>query len=354
MREQHHRGGHERGAHDRKHRVLADLADEPAGDDRHRQHAAHHRQHLHAGFRRRISVKVRKRERNPMKEPGSRAASPHDHPSAAATGVTPAMVHYYFNTRDPLIDVIIDERFVPLRSSMGGWLEKYPDDPGAALTALTQRFVEVGQAHPWFAPLWVREVISEGGLLRQRMHERYGHEHQAFGLPGLPGSHGRNSPRRSRIRSIEVHPDIRTVRSCSRRRLVPQRSAPRRSTRAGPRGRHGPATDLPLYSRSPGGRRTGARGRGALVAARNAGRVRHGAARAWRRAPADARRRERNAGGMHRGERRDRRLLEPPLRRPGARRRCPPEGGAARARADGRELQCNAALRAVDGAQPGR
>ncbi|WP_213304506.1 TetR/AcrR family transcriptional regulator [Paraburkholderia sacchari] len=176
-----------------------------------------------------------------MKEPGSRAKSPHAHLSAAATsdspvaspaaspatgkpaprrpgrpsggaggagqrerliavalalfarqgivdttlaaiareaGVTPAMVHYYFNTRDQLIDVIIDERFVPLRSSMGGWLEKYPDDPVAALTALTQRFVEVGQAHPWFAPLWVREVISEGGLLRQRMHERYGYEHQ--------------------------------------------------------------------------------------------------------------------------------------------------------------------------------
>jgi len=97
---------------------------------------------------------------------------------AREAGVTPAMVHYYFKTREQLIDVLIDERFVPLRSEMSGWLEQYPDDPVAAFTALTQRFVELGQTHPWFAPLWIREVISEGGLLRQRMHERYGHEHQ--------------------------------------------------------------------------------------------------------------------------------------------------------------------------------
>ena len=97
---------------------------------------------------------------------------------AREAGVTPAMVHYYFKTRDQLIDVLIDERFVPLRSAMGGVFEAHHDDPVAALTALTLRFVEVGQAHPWFAPLWIREVISEGGLLRQRMHERFGHEHQ--------------------------------------------------------------------------------------------------------------------------------------------------------------------------------
>ncbi|WP_028217916.1 TetR/AcrR family transcriptional regulator [Paraburkholderia oxyphila] len=97
---------------------------------------------------------------------------------AREAGVTPAMVHYYFKTRDQLIDVLIDERFLPLRSATGGVFEAHPDDPVAALTALTLRFVEVGQTHPWFAPLWIREVISEGGLLRQRMHERFGHEQQ--------------------------------------------------------------------------------------------------------------------------------------------------------------------------------
>lgn len=97
---------------------------------------------------------------------------------AREAGVTPAMVHYYFKTRDHLIDVLIDERFVPLRASMGGIFEAHPDDPMTALTLVAERFVEVGERYPWFAPLWVREVISEGGLLHQRMHERFGQSHQ--------------------------------------------------------------------------------------------------------------------------------------------------------------------------------
>lgn len=97
---------------------------------------------------------------------------------AREAGVTPAMVHYYFKTRDQLIDVLIEERFLPLRAAMGGIFETHPDDPVAALTLLTERFVEVGERHPWFPTLWVREVISEGGLLRQRMHERFGQSNQ--------------------------------------------------------------------------------------------------------------------------------------------------------------------------------
>ncbi|MEM5329732.1 TetR/AcrR family transcriptional regulator [Paraburkholderia sp. JHI2823] len=97
---------------------------------------------------------------------------------AREAGVTPAMVHYYFKTRDQLIDVLIDERFVPLREGLGDIFVEHRDDPVAALTALAQRFVAVGQRYPWFPPLWVRDVISEGGVLRQRMLERVGREHQ--------------------------------------------------------------------------------------------------------------------------------------------------------------------------------
>ena len=97
---------------------------------------------------------------------------------AREAGVTPAMVHYYFNTRDQLIDVLIDERFVPLREGLGDIFVEHRDDPVSALTALAQRFVAMGQRYPWFPPLWVRDVISEGGVLRQRMLERVGREHQ--------------------------------------------------------------------------------------------------------------------------------------------------------------------------------
>ena len=37
---------------------------------------------------------------------------------AREAGVTPAMVHYYFKTRDQLLDMLIDERFVPLRAEL--------------------------------------------------------------------------------------------------------------------------------------------------------------------------------------------------------------------------------------------
>jgi AcrR family transcriptional regulator len=94
---------------------------------------------------------------------------------AREAGFTPAMVHYYFKTRDQLLDVLIDERFLPLRTAIGGTFEANPDDPVAAITQLARRFVEVAVEHPWFPALWVREVISDGGLLRQRMHERFGH-----------------------------------------------------------------------------------------------------------------------------------------------------------------------------------
>lgn len=101
---------------------------------------------------------------------------------AREAGFTPAMVHYYFKTRDQLLDVLIEERFLPLRAALGGAFEASPDDPVAAITQLARQLVDVAERHPWFPPLWVREVISEGGLLRQRMHERFGDTKQKASL----------------------------------------------------------------------------------------------------------------------------------------------------------------------------
>lgn len=101
---------------------------------------------------------------------------------AREAGFTSAMVHYYFKTRDQLLDVLIDERFLPLRTAIGGAFEANPDDPIAAITQLARGMVAVAVENPWFPSLWVREVISEGGLLRQRMHERFGHTHHKASL----------------------------------------------------------------------------------------------------------------------------------------------------------------------------
>jgi AcrR family transcriptional regulator len=98
---------------------------------------------------------------------------------AREAGFTPAMMHYYFKTREQLLDLLVEERFGPLRAELGMPFQENPDDPVAAITQLTQRLVLVASEHPWFPSLWVREVISDGGLLRQRMAERFGDEKEA-------------------------------------------------------------------------------------------------------------------------------------------------------------------------------
>ncbi|SAL71810.1 TetR family transcriptional regulator [Caballeronia peredens] len=93
---------------------------------------------------------------------------------AREAGVTPAMVHYYFKTRDQLLDMLIDERFVPLRAELARVFNDPDAEPVETLRAFVETLVATVEKHPWFAALWVREVISEGGMLRQRMAERFG------------------------------------------------------------------------------------------------------------------------------------------------------------------------------------
>jgi AcrR family transcriptional regulator len=97
---------------------------------------------------------------------------------AREAGVTPAMVHYYFKTRDQLLDVLIEERFLPVRTSIEGVFQTHPNDPVAAFTLLVKRLMDITSDYPWFAPLWLREVISENPLLKQRVQKRMGPAHQ--------------------------------------------------------------------------------------------------------------------------------------------------------------------------------
>jgi len=96
--------------------------------------------------------------------------------------VTPAMVNYYFTSRDQLIDVLIDERFLPVKAALSGVFQEYPDDPVAAITELARRFMDVATRYPWFAPLWLRGVITHDDQIRQRMGERVGDEDRKAAL----------------------------------------------------------------------------------------------------------------------------------------------------------------------------
>lgn len=97
---------------------------------------------------------------------------------AREAGVTPAMVHYYFKTRDQLLDVLIDERFGPLRNELGRAFVGGGTEPVDAFRAFAESLVATVEKNPWFAKLWVREALSDGGLLRERLAQRFGDAHQ--------------------------------------------------------------------------------------------------------------------------------------------------------------------------------
>ncbi len=93
---------------------------------------------------------------------------------AKEAGVTTAMLHYYFNTREQLLDVLIDERFQPVRAGFTDIFDTHADDPLMAITSMAQCMIDAAVKYPWVAPLWVREVISESGMLKKRMEARNG------------------------------------------------------------------------------------------------------------------------------------------------------------------------------------
>lgn len=98
--------------------------------------------------------------------------------------VTPAMLHYYFKSRDQLIDAVVLERVVPvigyvwapvrLASESGPDADSNPDiDLATAargyLTEIVNRIVQSATERPWLPALWMHEVVNEGGQLRERV-----------------------------------------------------------------------------------------------------------------------------------------------------------------------------------------
>jgi AcrR family transcriptional regulator len=91
---------------------------------------------------------------------------------ASRAGVTPALVHYYFGSKDALQAAVVEERFMPVAASLRGVLGA----PGQETRELIAGFV--GGVHalverfPWLPVIWVREILTEGGALRETMLSR--------------------------------------------------------------------------------------------------------------------------------------------------------------------------------------
>ncbi|HHG8770977.1 TPA: TetR/AcrR family transcriptional regulator [Raoultella planticola] len=93
---------------------------------------------------------------------------------AKEAGVTPAMLNYYFSSRETLVDQLLEERFMPLRNDISKIFIAHPQDPVTALTLLIETLGVLAEKHTWFAPLWMQEMIGEMPVLRQHMHARFG------------------------------------------------------------------------------------------------------------------------------------------------------------------------------------
>ena len=91
---------------------------------------------------------------------------------AAAGRVTPAMVHYWFDTRGKLQDAIVDERIAPLMRDVWVSADAAQGDVVALVRGLVSRMLDVTEQAAWLPSLWLREIVQEGGLLRERMLKR--------------------------------------------------------------------------------------------------------------------------------------------------------------------------------------
>jgi AcrR family transcriptional regulator len=86
---------------------------------------------------------------------------------AQQAGVTPAMLHYYFGNKDALVRALITERLLPAVLPLRETLVTAGDTPLELAQAFTSGVSGIVARLPWLPALWVREVLCEGGALRE-------------------------------------------------------------------------------------------------------------------------------------------------------------------------------------------
>lgn len=86
---------------------------------------------------------------------------------ATEAGVTPAMLHYYFGDKAQLQQAVIAERLLPAFARMRETLASADGDVAALIAAFVRGIEVLVTEHPWLPSLWVREVLCEGGALRE-------------------------------------------------------------------------------------------------------------------------------------------------------------------------------------------
>ncbi len=91
---------------------------------------------------------------------------------ATEADVTPALLHYYFGDKAQLQEAFVRERMMPAFMTVRETMVRAGDDVAATVAAFVNGVTEVVRTHPWFPQIWVREVLCEGGALRDLLITR--------------------------------------------------------------------------------------------------------------------------------------------------------------------------------------
>lgn len=86
---------------------------------------------------------------------------------AIEAAVTPALLHYYFGDKAQLQAAVIEERVLPAILSVREPLLRAGDDVAGLVAGFVRGIGAVIERHPWLPSLWVREILCEGGALRE-------------------------------------------------------------------------------------------------------------------------------------------------------------------------------------------
>jgi AcrR family transcriptional regulator len=86
---------------------------------------------------------------------------------AAEAGVNPALLHYYFGDKEQLQEAVSNERLIPVFVSLRDGLTGEGKDVFDLIGGFVAGVGRIVAAHPWLPSLWVREVLCEGGALRE-------------------------------------------------------------------------------------------------------------------------------------------------------------------------------------------
>jgi TetR/AcrR family transcriptional regulator len=91
---------------------------------------------------------------------------------AQAANVNPAMIGYYFGSKEGLYEAALDEAVTPMLARLRALVE-LPADQSVGIHDFLDGYMRTVAANPWIPQLIVREVLSEGGKLRQRFIQQF-------------------------------------------------------------------------------------------------------------------------------------------------------------------------------------